>query len=268
MEFGGLGSTLIRSVEMTKAHNIKNLSDFLRYLENGIGKVPFTIYRGQQEDWPLLPSLARCDLMDGTPDDVERRMFADFMRAAPIFVSPSPENEWDWLAIAQHHRLSTRLLDWTKNPLCALWFAVSKPASASTNYGVVWVFTPEDQDIVRDIKGRNSQFDRSVGANSPFGVPRTMVFEPRYITARIRAQEGLFTVHRFSESDKRFVPLEKIKTYRGRLEKLLIPASSFVDLRRQLLSCGVHSGSLFPDLDGLASSLKMKYIRSTDMPIA
>lgn len=253
---------------MTAARHITKLSDFVGYLERGIGDIPFTIYRGQTEDWPLLPRIARCDLMGGTSDDVEKKIFADFMRAAPMLVTAPPDNHWDWLAIAQHHRLSTRLLDWTKNPLCALWFAVRKPASDATKYGVVWAFTPEDQDIVRDVKGTPSRFDRSVAAGSPLAVARTMVFEPRYVTARVRAQEGLFTVHRFSERDKRFVPLEKNKAYRRRLEKVLVPASSFAYLRRQLLSCGVHSGSLFPDLDGLASRLEMEYVRSTDMPIA
>lgn len=252
---------------MTAPRQITKLSDFLRYLERGMGDIPFTIYRGQREDWPLLPKLARCDLIGGTSDEVERKMFADFMRAAPMLVSAPPDNHWDWLAIAQHHRLSTRLLDWTKNPLCALWFAIRKPASDATKYGVVWAFTPEDQDIVRDVKGAPSRFDKSVAAGSPLAVPRTMVFEPRYVTARIRAQEGLFTVHRFSERDGRFVSLEKNEAYRRRLEKVIVPASSFANLRWQLLSCGVHSGSLFPDLDGLASRLEMEYVRSSDMPI-
>lgn len=253
---------------MTVARHITKLSDFLGYLERGVGDFPFTIYRGQREDWPLLPKIARCELMGGTLDEVERKMFADFMRAAPMLVAAPPDNRWDWLAIAQHHRLSTRLLDWTKNPLCALWFAVREPASDATKYGVVWAFTPEDQDIVRDVNGTPPRFDKSAAAGSPLAVTRTMVFEPRYVTARIRAQEGLFTVHRFSESDRRFVPLERDKDYGHGLEKVRVPASSFAYLRCQLLSCGVHSGSLFPDLDGLVSRLEMEYVRSADMPIA
>ena len=252
---------------MSAPRQVTKLSDFLQYLERHSGDIPFTIYRGQREDWPLLPKLARRDLLGGTPDEVERKMFADFMRAAPLLVTAPPDNDWDWLAIAQHHCLSTRLLDWTKNPLCALWFAVREPVGDASKYGVVWAFLPEDQDIVRDIKRTPSRFDRSIAGGSPLAVPRTMVFEPRYVTARIKAQEGLFTVHRFSESDGRFVPLEKNKTYHHRLEKVIIPASSFATLRWQLLSCGVHSGSLFPDLDGLASRLEMEYVRLPDVPM-
>jgi hypothetical protein len=254
---------------MTAVRHITKLSDFLRYLERSVGDIPFTIYRGQREDWPLLPKIARCHLMGRTSDEVERKMFSDFMRAAPMLVATPPDNDWDWLAIAQHHGLSTRLLDWTKNPLCALWFAVrEEPASDAKQYGVVWAFRPEDQVIVRDVKGTPSRFDKSVASGSPLSVPRTMVFEPRYVTARIRAQKGFFTVHQFNERDKRFVPLVKDKAYRHRLEKLLVPASSFAHLRWQLLSCGVHSESLFPDLDGLASRLEMEYVRSVAMPIA
>jgi len=45
---------------------ITKLSEFIRHPERGSGDVPFTIYRGQREDWPLVPKVARCVLMDGS----------------------------------------------------------------------------------------------------------------------------------------------------------------------------------------------------------
>jgi len=199
-----------------------------------------TAYRGQRQDWPLLPKLGR----DGDPSiDVRRceeRLLADFKREAPVFREALPDNLWDWLALAQHHGLPTRLLDWTGNPLAALWFAIRKADPTQPQNAVVWVFCFADEDVVSNYE------------ESPLETSRTMVFRPKHISPRIAAQDGLFTVHKLLKRERRFVALERNRRLKNKLTRIRIAPESFRRLRNELDRCGVHAASLFPDLDGLA----------------
>ncbi len=137
--------------------------------------------------------------------------------------------------------MATRLLDWTKNPLAALWFATRKPAETPSRQAVVWVYCPTDGDFVTDVE-----------KSSPFDGKRTYVFEPRHITARIKAQDGVFTAHKYLSQKKNFIPSEQNLAQKHKLQKVLIPPMQFDELRYQLDRCGIHDASLFPDLLSLA----------------
>jgi hypothetical protein len=160
----------------------------------------------------------------------------------------SPPTEWDWLAVAQHHGLATPLLDWTTNPLVALWFAVTEPARTDTGThripGAVWVLNPRKGDFA----------DPDSGA-APYAVTRTTVFRPKHVTRRIVAQSGWFTVHAYDPKSDRFATLEETGKSRPRLEKIQVPGADFSFIRDELGRLGISHASMFPDLDGLCRDI-------------
>jgi hypothetical protein len=213
-----------------------------------LAKDDFTLFRGQQGDWPLLPKLGRVKPRTrASGEELEQRLIRDFKNQSVGLLGITPASEWDWLALAQHHGLATRLLDWTTNPLVALWFAVREPAPRDKSKkqlpGVVWIFNhdPDYADPDSDAE--------------PYSVKRTTVFRPKHVTRRIVAQQGWFTVHRLDGPTGRFTTLEKIKRLKRELVKIEVPASGFSDIRDELSRMGITHSSMFPDLDGLCRDI-------------
>lgn len=250
----------LRQIEAwSKPIRKENVSSFLAFVEktkdaevNAGNKSDF-LFRGQCADERLIPKIARLK-PNGEFLKIESLMLREFERLSLPFTEFEPKDDWDLLALAQHHGLPTRLLDWTYSALAALWFCVNEPPKKDKNGndldGVVWVFKTAVKDFIN--------FPKDKSPISPFSQPRTRIFRPRPITQRILAQAGTFTCH-LRTSEGKFISLESNIAYKDRLIKIIIPASSFSKIRTQLDVCGVNNVSLYPDLDGLAGHLDYRY---------
>lgn len=200
------------------------------------------VFRGQRNaKWDPVPAIDRSEYAryrngKWTRDEHERWLLKEFQRGARPHVQVEPQNVWEWMALAQHHALATRLLDWTSNPLGALYFSVEDPMGRTDS--AVWCYRHSGKS--------------SVSRPDPFCIPEVTAYWPSHITPRITVQGGCFTAHPPTIGG-RAVP------WPGVLEKVLIPRQSRAGLRKQMSRLGITRASLFPDLDGIAAATNVRY---------
>jgi hypothetical protein len=234
---------------MNAEYKVYDVSSF-REFQDIVLEIPpdeFTLYRGQPLDKVLLPKIARFDLHNA--DETEREMLDDFQQRSVHLIDYEPGSSWDWLALAQHHGMATRLLDWTENPLIALWFSMApKLEEMNVDYSVVWGFNVPKQDIVNSTAGKD-----------PFKGATIKIFKPNHITKRISAQFGWFTIHKANE-DGKFIPFEQNNHYSKRLFKIRINSKCFRECKARLHNFGINFASMYPDIDGLAKHVEWLHL--------
>jgi hypothetical protein len=163
----------------------------------------------------------------------ERIVFETFRTQALSHLQRPLRSHLEWLALAQHFGLPTRLLDWTESFLVAAWFAVEKAgAEKSGRDAAVWVthsVASIDPDDTCD----------------PFTIRSPLVYRPAHVSPRIAAQASVLMV----------CPKPTRPVALSFLRKVTIARKSEFTLKKRLNACGVNKHVLFADLQGLAEHL-------------
>lgn len=228
------------------------------------------VYHGSvAADQPLLTSL---DRLGGTAPPhrkahLEAHLLRNFVRYSRPHLPAGPENEWESLVIAQHHGVPTRLLDWSYSPLVATHFAVRDrhPERDRAVWRLDWrrvhraFDLPELALLVEDLRG-------TLGAEEDFTPwrlfqgdtrPFACMIEPPSLDARIVAQAAVFTL--CSDPRASFEAFLDRHGLADALTRFVIPTCVVGRVADQLELAGMDERRLFPDLDGVASSLRRYY---------
>jgi len=235
---------------------------------------PF-VFRGLDNiDFKLVTSLQRLGANNpGWIPKLEKHLIRTFKKYAHRDVV-SRDTNWHWLAMAQHHGLATRLLDWTYSPLVALHFATANMPYAQTD-GLIWMVDIRGvrEEMPLSLKAALEQvgtasFDVELLSNSKLD-PWEMVnypdqlsedgylifFEPPSMDDRIINQYALFS----SLSDPH-ISQEDWFLHRPHLcRKIIIPGDKKWEIRDNLDQANITERVLFPGLDGLSVWLNRYY---------
>jgi hypothetical protein len=219
---------------------------------------------------PLHTSLMR---LGGRYAELESHVLRNFRKYADPDAVRS-DSEWHWLAVAQHHGLPTRLLDWTHSPYVALHFATADLAAYDRD-GVIWCVdyakvhellppvlrTPLREEgasvFTIELLSRAAPTRRELDGLAAGAF--LLFLEPPSLDARIVNQFAFFSVM----SDPRAAVDAWLAARPELARKIVIPARLKWEIRDKLDQANITERVMHPGLDGLAAWLRRHYSPAT-----
>ena len=230
---------------------IESVEDYLKDIPSDAMLQRRVVYRGQSKDEPLVPSLFReghaCAVEGYDWFSYERTILRLFKAAGIPALLHKPDNDTDWIVLAQHHGVPTRILDWSSNALHALYFSVEN-CDESTD-GVVW------RGEFTRIRTKEYSMEELSSINN------VELYFPNHQDRRITAQSGCVTFHPLPKENSEFDPFVPKSGLDLVPMKYIIPGKIKESILFRLDDLGVNAHSIYPDLDGLGSYIKHRIRR-------
>ena len=196
----------------------------------------------------------------------ERHLLTSFRKYA-LRNAVHGDSVWNWLSLAKHHGLPTRLLDWTYSPYVAMHFATHNPAHFDEDASIWCVdYRRTNELLPKELRKLAEDEDVNILTTEMLGRVAPSLdafdslskndfvafFEPPSLDERIVNQFALFSLP--SSAD---MSLENLLRQReGSYRRVIIPAALKWEVRDKLDQANVTERVLFPGLDGLSQWLK------------
>jgi hypothetical protein len=225
-----------------KEMKVGNFEDFHKVIKRY--KSGNTIYRGIIKDtYKLIPKIGRFNdyRIKESIEEIEKDILTKFKKRARPFVNVELDKYWYWLALAQHHGLFTRLMDWSENPLVAAYFAVEKERD---DKGEIY----KGNSIVYVLQYEN--YTSTELNTDPYKLTHAGIFFPPHISNRIMTQSSVFTIQ--PSVTKPLESMDFPNNYKVDMEKIIILNEFRRDFKENLALYGIQRAALFPDLDVIA----------------
>ena len=182
-----------------------------------------------------------------------------------------PEHLIEWLALMQHHGAPTRLLDFSKSPFIAAFFAFEECGYKADRHISIWAINANylkmraidllTEHFPKEFEAGNKLVNEKLFEKIFFANQYSLVFpvEPFRMNRRYSLQQSIF-VSTGNSYETFMQQLHFLKDDIGKaIIKIELPASLQKEVLRDLQRMNLNRASLFPDLDGYAASLRLRY---------
>jgi hypothetical protein len=251
---------------------------------------PGWVFRGQRDaGHDLRTSLERHTPRDLKPSSAESRLLYEFKRRAHLYLGPhqipAPDDAGEWLALMQHFGAPTRLLDMTRSPYvaayfaaedmdesgeCAVWAVQQIWCLEAAGAAILKALPPEEQTSAENVARKEhispalvqGVYSASLLRGDSWRANSTSVvvpFVPERLSERLSIQQGEFLVP--LDVDRPF--MENLSALEGadqHITKYIIGGSARGRILERLRIMNITRAQLFPGLDGFAQSFRQLLI--------
>jgi hypothetical protein len=242
-------------------YEINSIADLLVRLGELSARARVIWFRGHSRtNWQLSPSLARMNKLGS-----EIQLMKRFKQNAYQFLNHIPQYEWEWMFLMQHYGVPTRLLDWTENPLVALYFATREDNFLSGErkpLATLWCLLPRKLNEMSGIAMRSpddilafgeeeelsdylpSRVSEGLTSKNPVAIIASRQF------GRVVAQQGVFTI--MHKECKNIEELHDSDGNQHHVIRLNIPRKRVGQIRKELDLLRINKLFVFPQLENVA----------------